>query len=163
MENLEDRTIRKVSARLIPFLMICYFIAYLDRVNVGFAALTMNKSLGLTAFTPQIAQATGLGNAATFYVVRLLLGAAEAGFFPGIIFFLTLWYPSAYRGRIISAFMAAIPLSSAIGSPISGMILGMDGIWGLEGWQWLFIIEAAPAIVLAVATYLFLTARPAGA
>jgi MFS transporter, ACS family, tartrate transporter len=212
MENLEDRTIRKVSARLIPFLMICYFIAYLDRVNVGFAALTMNKSLGLTAtmfglgsgiffltyfvfevpsnlaldrfgartwiarimlswgilsgltaFIPQIAQATGLGNATTFYIVRLLLGAAEAGFFPGIIFFLTLWYPSAYRGRIISAFMAAIPLSSAIGSPISGMILGMDGIWGLEGWQWLFIIEAAPAIVLAVATYLYLTDRPADA
>ena len=212
MENLEDRTIRKVSARLISFLMICYFIAYLDRVNVGFAALTMNKSLGLTAtmfglgsgiffltyfvfevpsnlaldrfgartwiarimlswgilsgltaFIPQIAQATGLGNATTFYIVRLLLGAAEAGFFPGIIFFLTLWYPSAYRGRIISAFMAAIPLSSAIGSPISGMILGMDGIWGLEGWQWLFIIEAAPAIVLAVATYLYLTDRPADA
>ena len=212
MESLEARTIRKVSARLIPFLMICYFIAYLDRVNVGFAALTMNKSLGLTAtmfglgsgiffltyfvfevpsnlaldrfgartwiarimlswgilsgltaFIPQIAQATGLGNATTFYIVRLLLGAAEAGFFPGIIFFLTLWYPSAYRGRIISAFMAAIPLSSAIGSPISGMILGMDGIWGLEGWQWLFIIEAAPAIVLAVATYLYLTDRPADA
>jgi MFS family permease len=118
---------------------------------------------GLTAFIPQIAQATGLGNATTFYIVRLLLGAAEAGFFPGIIFFLTLWYPSAYRGRIISAFMAAIPLSSAIGSPISGMILGMDGIWGLEGWQWLFIIEAAPAIVLAVATYLYLTDRPADA
>jgi MFS transporter, ACS family, tartrate transporter len=212
MESLEVRTIRKVSARLIPFLMICYFIAYLDRVNVGFAALTMNKSLGLTAtmfgfgsgvffltyfvfevpsnlaldrfgartwiarimlswgilsglmaFIPQIAQATGLSNGVSFYIVRLLLGAAEAGFFPGIIFFLTLWYPSAYRGRIISAFMAAIPLSSAIGSPISGMILGMDGIWGFEGWQWLFIIEAAPAIVLAIATYLYLTDRPADA
>jgi MFS transporter, ACS family, tartrate transporter len=212
MESLEVRTIRKVSARLIPFLMICYFIAYLDRVNVGFAALTMNKSLGLTAtmfgfgsgvffltyfvfevpsnlaldrfgartwiarimlswgilsglmaFIPQIAQATGLSNGVSFYIVRLLLGAAEAGFFPGIIFFLTLWYPSAYRGRIISAFMAAIPLSSAIGSPISGMILGMDGIWGFEGWQWLFIIEAAPAVVLAVATYLYLTDRPADA
>ena len=208
MEDLEARTIRKVSARLIPFLMICYFIAYLDRVNVGFAALTMNKSLGLTAtmfgfgsgiffltyfvfevpsnlaldrfgarkwiarimlswgilsglmaFIPHIARATGLGNDVTFYLVRLLLGAAEAGFFPGIIFYLTLWYPSVYRGRIIGAFMAAIPLSSAIGSPISGMILGMHGIWGLEGWQWLFIIEAAPAIVLAV-RHLFLSHRP---
>jgi len=167
MDTVETRTIAKVSMRLVPFLIVCYFVAYLDRVNVGFAALTMNKDLGLsqtafgfgagvfflayfifevpsnlllekfgarkwiarimlswgilsglTAFIPQIAQATGLGNAATFYVVRLLLGAAEAGFFPGIIFFLTLWYPSAYRGRIISAFMAAIPLSSAIGSPI---------------------------------------------
>ncbi len=212
MENLEDRTIRKVSARLIPFLMICYFIAYLDRVNVSFASLTMNKSLGLTAtmygfgsgiffltyfvfevpsnlaldrfgartwiarimlswgllsglmaFIPPIAQATGLGNENTFYIVRLLLGAAEAGFFPGIIFFLTLWYPSAYRGRIISAFMAAIPLSSAIGSPISGMILGMHGLWGLEGWQWLFILEAAPAVVLAFITYFYLTDRPADA
>jgi MFS transporter, ACS family, tartrate transporter len=212
MENLEDRTIRKVSARLIPFLMICYFIAYLDRVNVSFASLTMNKSLGLTAtmygfgsgiffltyfvfevpsnlaldrfgartwiarimlswgilsglmaFIPPIAQATGLGNEVTFYIVRLLLGAAEAGFFPGIIFFLTLWYPAAYRGRIISAFMAAIPLSSAIGSPISGMILGMHGVWGLEGWQWLFIIEAAPAIVLAFITFFYLTDRPAEA
>ena len=212
MEHLEARTIRKVSARLIPFLMICYLIAYLDRVNVGFAALTMNKSLGLTAtmfgfgagiffftyfvfevpsnlaldrfgartwiarimiswgvlsglmaFIPNIALATGLGNEITFYAVRLLLGAAEAGFFPGIIFYLTLWYPSVYRGRVIGAFMAAIPLSSAIGSPISGMILGMDGVAGFEGWQWLFIIEAAPAIVLAFVTYFYLTDRPADA
>jgi MFS transporter, ACS family, tartrate transporter len=209
MENLEARTIGKVSARLIPFLMICYFIAYLDRVNVGFAALTMNKSLGLTAtmfgfgsgiffltyflfevpsnlaldrfgarrwiarimiswgilsglmaFIPPIARATGLGNEVTFYVLRLLLGAAEAGFFPGIIFYLTLWFPSVYRGRIIGYFMAAIPLSSAIGAPISGMILGMNGIAGLEGWQWLFIIEAAPALVLAFVTYFYLTDRP---
>jgi MFS transporter, ACS family, tartrate transporter len=212
MEYLEARTIRKVSARLIPFLMICYFIAYLDRVNVGFAALTMNKSLGLTAtmfgfgsgiffltyflfevpsnlaldrfgarkwiarimfswgilsglmaFIPNIAQATGLGNEATFYILRALLGFAEAGFFPGIIFYLTLWYPSVYRGRIVGAFMAAIPLSSAIGSPISGMILGMNGIGGLEGWQWLFIIEAAPAILLAFVTYFYLTDIPADA
>jgi ACS family tartrate transporter-like MFS transporter len=154
MEYLEARTIRKVSARLIPFLMICYFVAYLDRVNVGFAALTMNKSLGLTAtmfgfgsgiffvtyflfevpsnlaldrfgarkwiarimfswgilsalmaFIPNIAEATGLGNEATFYILRALLGFAEAGFFPGIIFYLTLWYPSVYRGRIVGAFM----------------------------------------------------------
>ena len=212
MEYLEARTIRKVSARLIPFLMICYFVAYLDRVNVGFAALTMNKSLGLTAtmfgfgsgiffvtyflfevpsnlaldrfgarkwiarimfswgilsalmaFIPNIAQATGLGNEATFYILRALLGFAEAGFFPGIIFYLTLWYPSVYRGRIVGAFMAAIPLSSAIGSPISGMILGMHGIAGLEGWQWLFIIEAAPAMVLAFVTYFYLTDLPADA
>ncbi len=212
MEYLEARTIRKVSARLIPFLMICYFVAYLDRVNVGFAALTMNKSLGLTAtmfgfgsgiffvtyflfevpsnlaldrfgarkwiarimfswgilsalmaFIPNIAQATGLGNEATFYILRALLGFAEAGFFPGIIFYLTLWYPSVYRGRIVGALMAAIPLSSAIGSPISGMILGMHGIAGLEGWQWLFVIEAAPALVLAFVTYFYLTDLPADA
>jgi ACS family tartrate transporter-like MFS transporter len=212
MESLEARTIRKVSARLIPFLIICYFIAYLDRVNVGFAALTMNKALGLTAtmfgfgagiffityfifevpsnlfldrfgarkwiarimvswgilsglmaFIPDIARITGLSNETSFYTVRALLGAAEAGFFPGIIFYLTLWYPSVYRGRIIGSFMAAIPLSSAIGSPISGMILGMNGIGGLEGWQWLFIIEAAPAILLGFVTYFYLTDRPADA
>jgi MFS transporter, ACS family, tartrate transporter len=212
MENLEIRTIRKISARLIPFLMLCYFIAYLDRVNVGFAALTMNKALGLTAtmfgfgsgiffltyflfevpsnlaldrfgarkwiarimlswgflsglmaFIPHIAPATGLGNELTFYVIRALLGFAEAGFFPGIIFYLTLWYPSVYRGRIVGAFMAAIPLSSAIGSPISGMILGMNGVGGLDGWQWLFIIEAAPAVVLAFVTYFYLTDLPADA
>jgi D-galactonate transporter len=212
MENLEARTIRKVSTRLIGFLMICYFIAYLDRVNVGFAALTMNKALGLTATMfgfgsgiffltyflfevpsnlaldrfgarkwiarimlswgilsglmaaiPAIARATGLGNEITFYVIRALLGFAEAGFFPGIIFYLTLWYPSVYRGRIVGAFMAAIPLSSAIGSPISGMVLGMHGIGGLEGWQWLFIIEAAPAVVLAFITYFYLTDRPVDA
>jgi ACS family tartrate transporter-like MFS transporter len=212
MENLEARAIRKISARLIPFLMICYFIAYLDRVNVGFAALTMNKALGLTAtmfgfgsgiffltyflfevpsnlaldrfgarkwiarimlswgilsglmaFIPPIARATGLGNELTFYVIRALLGFAEAGFFPGIIFYLTLWYPSVYRGRIVGAFMAAIPLSSAIGSPISGMILGMNGVGGLDGWQWLFIIEAAPAVVLAFVTYFYLTDLPADA
>ena len=91
------------------------------------------------------------------------MGFAEAGFFPGIIFFLTLWFPSVYRGRIIGSFMAAIPLSSAIGSPVSGMLLGMNGVGGLQGWQWLFIIEAAPAIVLAFVTYFYLTDRPADA
>jgi MFS transporter, ACS family, tartrate transporter len=212
MDNIEARTIGKVSARLIPYLVVCYFTAYLDRVNVGFAALTMNKSLGLTAtmfgfgagiffityfifelpsnlaldrfgarkwiarimvswgilsglmaFIPNIAQLTGLGNEHAFYTVRALLGFAEAGFFPGIIFYLTLWFPSVYRGRIIGSFMAAIPLSSAIGSPISGMILGMDGVGGLAGWQWLFIIEAAPAVVLGFVTYFYLTDRPADA
>ena len=212
MQNLEARTIGKVSRRLIPFLIICYFVAYLDRVNVGFAALTMNKALGLTATMfgfgsgvffltyfifevpsnlfldrfgarkwiarimiswgilsglmaaiPAIARATGLGDETTFYVIRPLLGVAEAGFFPGIIFYLTLWFPSVYRGRIIGSFMAAIPLSSAIGSPISGLILGMNGVGGLDGWQWLFIIEAAPAIVLAFVTYFYLTDRPADA
>jgi MFS transporter, ACS family, tartrate transporter len=212
MDTIEARTIGKVSARLIPYLMVCYFIAYLDRVNVGFAALTMNKALGLTAtmfgfgagiffltyfifelpsnlfldkfgartwiarimvswgilsgltaFIPSLANATGLGNEVVFYAVRALLGFAEAGFFPGIIFFLTLWYPSVYRGRIIGSFMAAIPLSSAIGAPISGLILGMDGVGGLQGWQWLFIIEAAPAVVLGAVTYFYLTDRPADA
>jgi MFS transporter, ACS family, tartrate transporter len=212
MQSSEARAVGKVSARLIPFLIVCYFIAYLDRVNVGFAALTMNKALGLTAtmfgfgagiffltyflfevpsnlfldrfgarkwiarimvswgivsgataFIPAIAHATGLAGEIVFYTIRALLGFAEAGFFPGIIFYLTLWFPSAYRGRIVGAFMAAIPASSAIGAPISGLILGMDGVGGLDGWQWLFIIEAAPAVLLGLVTYFYLTDRPADA
>jgi len=212
MQNVEARTVGKVSARLIPYLIVCYFIAYLDRVNVGFAALTMNKALGLTAtmfgfgsgiffltyflfevpsnlfldrfgarkwiarimvswgilsglmaFIPDIARVTGFSAETTFYGLRALLGFAEAGFFPGIIFYLTLWFPSVYRGRIIGTFMAAIPLSSVIGSPISGMVLGMDGVGGLAGWQWLFIIEAAPAVLLGVVTFFYLTDRPADA
>ena len=209
MMDIEIRTIAKVTARIVPFMIICYFVAYLDRVNVGFAALTMNKQLGLTstmfgfgsgvffllyfifevpsnlflekfgarrwiarimitwgilsgmmAFIPQISAATGLSNENTFYGLRMLLGAAEAGFFPGIIFYLTLWFPAVYRGRIIGYFMAAIPLSSVIGAPISGMLLDLDGAVGLAGWQWLFIIEALPAILLAFVVLGYLTDRP---
>ena len=179
MSEVETRTIAKVSWRLIPFLIVCYFVAYLDRVNVGFAALTMNKALGLDAemfgfgagiffvayflfevpsnlfmnkfgarkwiarimvswgllsglmaFIPNIAAATGVSQEHTFYAVRVLLGLAEAGFFPGIIFYITLWFPSVYRGRIIGYFMAAIPLSSVIGAPVSGLLLGLDGASG---------------------------------
>ena len=207
--ELERRTIHKVTVRLIPFLIVCYFVAYLDRVNVGFAALTMNKDLGLTAsmygfgagvfflayfvfevpsnlfldrfgarkwiarimfswgilsglmaFIPAIATSTGLGNEHTFYAIRILLGVAEAGFFPGIIFYLTLWFPAVYRARIIGFFMAAIPLSSVIGAPVSGLLLDLHGMAGMAGWQWMFIIEAAPAVVLSVVTYFYLTDRP---
>ncbi len=210
--DLETRTIARVTKRLVPFLIVCYFVAYLDRVNVGFAALTMNKDLGLTAqaygigagifflsyflfevpsnlflerfgarkwiarimfswgvlsgltaFIPQIATATGQSTTTVFYVIRILLGIAEAGFFPGIIFYLTLWFPAAYRGRIIGYFMAAIPLSSVIGSPISGQLLYLDGIVGLAGWQWLFIVEAVPALILSVVVFFYLTDRPADA
>jgi D-galactonate transporter len=212
MDEVEIRTIAKVSGRLVPFLIICYFVAYLDRVNVGFAALTMNQDLGLSqtafgfgagiffiayfvfevpsnlllerfgarkwiarimlswgilsgamAFTPTIARATGLGNEYTFFLLRVLLGAAEAGFFPGIIFYLTLWFPAEYRARIVGYFMAAIPLSTVIGAPLSGAILYLHGGLGLAGWQWLFIIEAIPAIVLAVVVFFYLTDRPADA
>jgi MFS transporter, ACS family, tartrate transporter len=203
MEPLEQRTIAKVSARLIPFLILCYFVAYLDRVNVGFAALTMNKDLGLSAsafgfgagifflayflfevpsnlflervgarkwiarimFTwGVISGATAfIGGELSFYVVRVLLGIAEAGFFPGIIFFLTLWFPAVYRARIIGYFMAAIPLSTVIGAPLSGLLLGLDGFMGMQGWQWLFILEAAPAVILSVVVFFYLTDRPADA
>ena len=212
MNAVEIRTIAKVTKRLVPFLIVCYFIAYLDRVNVGFAALTMNQDLGLSqtafgfgagiffiayfifevpsnlmlerfgarkwiarimlswgilsgamAFIPTIARATGLGNEYSFYLLRVLLGVAEAGFFPGIIFYLTLWFPGVYRARIVGYFMAAIPLSTVIGAPISGVLLYLHGGLGLAGWQWLFIIEAVPSVLLAGVVFFYLTDRPADA
>ncbi len=203
MDPIEKRTIAKVTKRIVPFLMLCYFVAYLDRVNVGFAALTMNKALGISAtafgfgagifffsyflfevpsnlalerfgarkWIARIMMSWGIlsgmmaliGGETGFYVVRVLLGVAEAGFFPGIIFYLTLWFPGVYRARIVGWFMAAIPLSSVLGGPVSGWILGLDGASGLAGWQWLFILEAAPAIVLSVVVWLYLTDRPADA
>jgi len=212
MNTLETSTLAKVTKRLVPFLIICYFVAYLDRVNVGFAALTMNQDLGLSqtafgfgagiffiayfifevpsnlllerfgarkwiarimlswgilsglmAFIPDIGRVTGLGNENSFYLIRVLLGAAEAGFFPGIIFYLTLWFPAEYRARIVGYFMAAIPLSTVIGAPISGLLLNLHGGLGLAGWQWLFVIEAVPAIILAGVVFFYLTDRPADA
>ncbi len=212
MNTLEINTLAKVTKRLVPFLIVCYFVAYLDRVNVGFAALTMNQDLGLSqtafgfgagifflayfifevpsnlllerfgarkwiarimlswgllsglmAFVPDISRATSMGNENTFYLIRVLLGAAEAGFFPGIIFYLTLWFPAVYRARIVGYFMAAIPLSTVIGAPISGLLLTLHGAGGLAGWQWLFIIEAVPAIILSGCVFFYLTDRPADA
>jgi D-galactonate transporter len=212
MNTLEITTLAKVTKRLVPFLILCYFVAYLDRVNVGFAALTMNQDLGLSqtafgfgagifflayfvfevpsnlmlerfgarkwiarimvtwgilsglmAFIPDIAKATGMGNENTFYLIRVLLGVAEAGFFPGIIFYLTLWFPAEYRARIVGYFMAAIPLSTVIGAPISGLVLSMHGLGGLAGWQWLFVLEAVPALILAGVVFFYLTDRPADA
>jgi D-galactonate transporter len=210
--ELETRTIKRVMTRLVPFLMLCYFIAYLDRVNVGFAALQMNKALdfsasafgfgagvffiayfffevpsnlllerfgarrwiarimftwgllaGAMAFIPNIAHWTGMSAAHVFFGLRILLGIAEAGFFPGIIFLLTLWFPAAYRGRVVGYFMAAIPLSTVIGGPISGALLSLDGRAGLAGWQWLYLIEAMPAILLSFGVLLYLTDKPADA
>jgi ACS family tartrate transporter-like MFS transporter len=212
MDAVEIRTIAKVTRRIVPFLIVCYFVAYLDRVNVSFAALAMNQDLGLSqtafglgagiffiayfifevpsnlllerfgarkwiarimlswgilsgamAFIPAIAHTTGLGNENTFYLLRVLLGAAEAGFFPGIIFYLTLWFPAQYRARIVGYFMAAIPLSTVIGAPISGVLLYLHGGLGLAGWQWLFIVEAVPAIILAGVVFFYLTDWPADA
>jgi len=210
--DVERRAASTVAWRFVPFLVLCYFVAYLDRVNVGFAKLTMDADIGVSdtmfgfgagvfflayflfevpsnllldrvgarrwiarimaswglasgamAFIPSIARATGLSGEHTFYALRVLLGFAEAGFFPGVIFFLTLWFPAAYRARIIGYFMAAIPLSSALGSPVSASLLGLDGVLGFKGWQWLFLAEAAPALVLAFVTYFYLTDRPADA
>jgi MFS transporter, ACS family, tartrate transporter len=197
---LERRTMDKVGWRLVPLLIVCFAIAYIDRVNIGFANATMSRDLGLSAtafggaagiffigyfffevpsnlalhkfggriwiarimFTWGIisaAQAFVVGEA-SLNIVRFLLGVAEAGFAPGVIFFLTLWLPSAYRGRIIGLYFTAIPVSTMIGSPISGFILDMEGIGGLHGWQWMFLIEGVPALLLSFAVLYYLTDRP---
>ncbi|ONG46524.1 hypothetical protein BKE38_25305 [Pseudoroseomonas deserti] len=203
MSAVERSTMRKVAWRLLPFLIVCYFISYLDRVNVGFAGPAMRADLGLSAtafgtaagifflayfafevpsnlalnrfgarmWIARIMITWGILSGAqafvtgptSFNIVRVLLGAAEAGFFPGVIFYLTLWFPSAYRGRIIGWFMFAIPFSSALGSPVSGYLLNMDGIWGLHGWQWMFIIEAIPAVLMTGGVLWYLTDRPSEA
>lgn len=199
-ETLEQRTIRKLTWRIVPFIMLLYFIAYLDRVNIGFAALTMNADIGLSSaafgfgagifflgyfifevpsnlilnkvgarrWIARIMVSWGIVSVAmalvqgetSFYVLRFLLGVAEAGFFPGIILYLSFWFPAGHRAGITALFMAAAPLSVAIGSPISGALLEMDGMLGLKGWQWLFIIEGAPAIILAFVVLRYLTDRP---
>lgn len=193
----------KVSRRLLPYAVIGYLIAYLDRVNLSFAALEMNKQLGFSATvygagagiffisyflleTPsnlilvrvgarrwlaRIMVTWGLVSASmafvhnetSFYVVRFLLGAAEAGFFPGIMFFLTLYFPAKYRGHMVGIFMAAAPISAVIGAPVSTFILGVNGIFGLQGWQLVFIAEAIPAIILGVVTWFYLQDDPAQA
>jgi len=187
--ELERSAVRRTAFRILPLLMICYFVAYLGRVNLSFAALQMNHALGLnsaayglgaglffltyclfeipsnlllyrigaTRWIARIMITLGLCAGAmafvqgktSFYVVRMLLGAAEAGFYPGVLFFLTLWFPSAYRARMLGLFIAAIPISGIIGAPLSGLLLSLDGLAGLAGWQWLYLIEAAPAFVLA--------------
>jgi D-galactonate transporter len=192
-----------VTRRLVPFLMLCYFIAYLDRVNVGFAGPSMMKDLdfsaavfgagagiffiayfffevpsnlalekfGASTWIARIMLSWGVisiltafvWNEATFYGIRILLGIAEAGFFPGIIYFLTLWFPSVYRARIIGWFMFAIPISTVLGAPISGLVLNLAGVAGLHGWQWLFLLEGVPSLAMAVAVWFYLTDRPAEA
>jgi MFS transporter, ACS family, tartrate transporter len=199
---MADAVLRKVAWRLVPFLGLGYFFAFLDRVNVGFAALTMNADIGLSAaaygfgagiffigyvlfevpsnvilarvgariWIARIMISWGLLSAAmalvegptSFYVLRFLLGVAEAGFFPGIIYFLSCWFPSAYRARILGAFMVAIPLSGVLGAPLSTQLLGLAG-FGLAGWQWMFILEGLPAALLGLAVLKYLRDRPADA
>jgi ACS family tartrate transporter-like MFS transporter len=199
-QEQQDQVFTKCARRLIPFIMLLYVANYLDRVNVGFAALTMNKDLGFSATVYGFAAsifflsyalfqipatvllermgarrtvfvimaAWGACSAANafiagpmgFYVLRFLLGVAESGFFPGIILYLTFWFPKEYRARFTATFMMAIPFSSVFGSPLSGLILGLDGSGGLRGWQWLFLIEGLPACLLAFAVLKFLPDGP---
>jgi ACS family tartrate transporter-like MFS transporter len=200
VDHLEAATMRKVSWRLMPFLLAAYIICYIDRVNVGFAALQMNKAVGIDPKTyglgagifflgyfffevpsnlalerfgartwiARIMISWGLVSAAcaliagpmSFLTLRFLLGVAEAGFFPGVILYITYWFPAHYRAVIVGVFMVAIPVAGLIGSPISGAILYLDGALGLGGWQWIFLIEAAPAVLLGIAAFVWLTDRP---
>lgn len=192
--------VQKVMWKLLPFLMVCYLMSFIDRVNVGFAALQMDRDLslgpavigfggglfflayfifevpsnlamvktGARRWLARIMISWGIISAATafvvgpwsFYSIRFLLGAAEAGFFPGVLLYLTWWFPKEYRGRVVSMFHVAVPLASFVGSPLSAALLSMDGIWGVHGWQWVFIVEGIPSVLLGIATLILLPDRP---
>lgn len=198
--SIESQTIRRITWRLLPFLMLSYFVSFLDRVNVGFAGLEMARDLHLTAtvfgfgsglffvsyFLSGVPSnlllervgarrwialimagwgvlAMGMAlvkGPASFYAMRLLLGAMEGGFFPGVILYITYWFPRSHRARIVGMFSVAIPASSFIGSPISAALLGADGWLGARGWQWMFLIEGAPAALLGIISLWVLSDRP---
>lgn len=203
MNSLEARTMRRVLRRYVPLLILCFVVSFLDRVNIGFAALTMNRDLGFSATTfglgaglffigyvvfevpsnlilervgariwiARIMLTWGVLSAGmafvhgpiSFYILRVLLGIAEAGFFPGIMLYFTYWIPAAWRGRVISIFMAAMPFANVFGSLLSGYLLGRDGAFGLRGWQFMFIAEGLPAVFLAYLVLLVLKDRPSQA
>ncbi len=199
-QTVEARAFAKAVRRLIPLMMVLYVVSFLDRVNVGFAALTMNADLG---FSPEvygwgagifflgyflfevpsnlvmqkvgarlwicrimvtwglISAATAFVTGATgFFIARFLLGAAEAGFLPGMILYLGYWFPLSVRARYVALFMAAVPISSALGAPLSAWILDTHGLLGLAGWQWLFIIEGLPAVALGLVVLAMLPDGP---
>jgi len=199
-KQLEQETVRRVTWRLLPFLMVCYLFAFIDRGNIGMAALQMNQDIGLSPrmfgfagslffiayfifevpsnlalqrfgarrWLARIMITWGLISASTalvqgpnsLYFVRFILGAAEAGFFPGVVLYLTYWVPSAYRARIVALFMVAIPAASFIASPVSALLLQMDGVGGMRGWHWLFVIEGLPTVLLGVVCLFYLTDKP---
>jgi len=201
--NADDVVVRKVFRRLIGFLFLLFVVSFLDRINVGFAGLSMNRDLGLSAtmfglsvsafyagylmceipsnlmlarygakrWISRIMISFGIMSAATMlatgpyslYLIRLLVGVAEAGFLPGILVYLTLWFPRSYRARASSVFLVAMPVTIAFGSTISGLILDMDRFLGLAGWQWLFLLEGLPAVILGFVAYLYLDDGPAKA
>jgi D-galactonate transporter len=196
-DDIKKVAYRKLFWRIVPFLMLCYVVAYLDRVNVGFAKLQMSHDLGFSEtvyglgagifflgyflfevpsnvilhrvgariWIARIMVTWGVisgafmfvNSAPMFYVLRFLLGVAEAGFYPGIILYLTYWYPSHRRAKIIAVFMSAIPISGIFGNPLSGWIMdAFHGSSGLAGWQWMFLIEAVPATALGAAVFFYL-------
>ena len=200
---LERTTLRKVYLRLVPFCFLLYILCYVDRINVSFAALTMNQDLGLSPYVyglaagaffwgycllevpsniilekvgarPWIARimiSWGLLSASTafvtgatsFFIVRVLVGLAEAGLFPGLLLYFHRWFPQRHRGRVVGWFLTGLPLATAIGAPVSTAFLQMDGIWGLRGWQWMFLGEGIPTALIGVSVLFVMTERPAEA
>ena len=199
-ELVEKSAMRKIYLRLLPFAIISYFLAYIDRINVSFAGLTMRGDLGMSAaafgfaagtfywgyFVFEVpsnvilekvgarlwiarimiswgvlAGATALVTGPTsFAVVRFLLGVAEAGFFPGIVLYFTYWFPARHHARIVSGFLVGLPVAVAGGAPISTALLGLDGLFGLRGWQVMYLAEAVPTVLVGIATLFVLTDRP---
>lgn len=199
-EALRRSAIRKNAWRLLPLLILAFIFNYIDRTSVGFAAITMNKDLGLTAtefgwgagilfagycffeipsnlalyrfgarrWLARIMISWGIAAAATalvqgptsFYLLRFLLGVAEAGFFPGVTYLLACWFPAAYRTRVLALFMLGVPLSSVIGGPMSAYLLQMNGIMGMTGWQWMFLIQGLPAALIGIVVLVYLRDTP---
>jgi MFS transporter, ACS family, tartrate transporter len=197
---LQRSTMRKVYLRLLPFAVLSYVLAYIDRINVSFAGLTMRGDLGMSAATFGLAVGmfywgyfifevpsnlvlekvgariwiarimitwgilagltAAVSGSTSFAIVRFLLGIAEAGFFPGIILYFTYWFPSYHHARIVSGFLVGLPIAVAIGAPISTGLLELDGLFGLKGWQIMYIAEAVPTVVIGILTYFVLTDRP---
>jgi len=198
--ELQRSTMRKVYLRLLPFAVLSYVLAYIDRINVSFAGLTMRGDLGMSAATFGFAVGmfywgysifevpsnvvlekvgariwiarimitwgilagltAAVSGSTSFAIVRFLLGVAEAGFFPGIILYFTYWFPSRHHARIVSGFLIGLPVAVALGAPISTALLGLDGLFGLRGWQIMYIAEAVPTVFIGVLTYFVLTDRP---
>jgi MFS transporter, ACS family, tartrate transporter len=199
-DAVEKSAMRKIYWRLLPFAVLSYFLAYIDRINVSFAGLTMRDDLAMSAAAFGFALGTfywgysvfelpsnlimekvgarlwiarimitwgilavitaTVTGSTSFGIVRFLLGVAEAGFFPGLILYFTYWFPSYHHGRIVSGFLIGLPIAVALGAPVSTALLGLDGLFGLRGWQIMFIAEGAPTILVGVATLFVLTDRP---
>ena len=200
---LERSTMRKAYLRLLPYCFLLYILCYIDRINVSFASLTMNKDIGLSAsiyglaagaffwgyclleipsnvilervgariWIARIMVTWGIASAATafvvgpwsFFTVRVLVGVAEAGLFPGLLLYFHRWFPQRHRGRVVGWFLTGLPMATAIGGPLSTALLQLDGVLNLHGWQWIFLGEGLPTALVGLTVWFLLTERPAEA
>jgi len=209
VDAIEKTAMRKIYLRLLPFAVLCYLLAYIDRINASFAALTMRGDLklsaaeygfavgtfywgyfifevpsnvvlekvgarlwiarimitwgifaGLTAMVGNLAGWTGFSNTVSLTIIRFLLGAAEAGFFPGIVLYFTYWFPTYHHARIVSGFLVGLPIAVAAGAPVSTALLSLNGLFGLTGWQIMYIAEGVPTVILGLVTFFVLTDKP---